>query len=110
MQWQLAAKERLATYESIMEASSDNAHIFLKLIKWQRDGGFNSQADMEFPHSTAGHTEGDKWADYFTKLAMPKCLPEFDDEHKKNQSTCSAYLLAPSPPVVPPPMAEAAQV
>ena len=41
MQHQLAAKERLATYESIMEASPDNSHMFFKLIKWQRDGGFN---------------------------------------------------------------------
>ena len=76
----------LDTYESIMEASSDS-HMFFKLSKWQRDGGFTSKADIEYPEPTAGYiyiyTEVDKWADYFTKLATPKCLPEFDDDHKQ---------------------------
>jgi hypothetical protein len=77
-----AAKDRTALYTEIMETNIDtNKQMFYKLISKQRKLPFRVAA-IDFPDYATGSNDAEKWASFFSDLATPNNLPEFDDVHK----------------------------
>ena len=65
-----------------MAAKSTDMQLFCKLIQWQRDLLFNNPAEIEFSDSVSEGMDVERWVSYFSSLATPQQLPEFDDDHK----------------------------
>ena len=85
-QRQLAASERRQTYNEIMAAKEGDKDMFYKLISRQRKTPLSGNASINFPDHIKGDSELQKWKDHFERLATPKDLPEFDNEHKSTMA------------------------
>lgn len=78
MQRQLAACHRKDTLQEISQASTDNRHLFYKLVANQRNGKKVGSMSVDFKDGSANQLEG--WASYFEDLASDKSMDCFDDD------------------------------
>lgn len=109
-QRQLAARERHKTYREIMEADTNDKHLFYKLIKRQKETPYSTQTNaINFSENINGEMVEEKWAHYYENLATPKNLPEYDNDYKDSVHL-QRLLLSVIPSHEPPPVIEEEQV
>ena len=81
-QRRIAAGKRIEKYEEIMAMQVTHDQAFYKLMRQQRESPFCHPRKINFDDSIEGHDDTDRWANYFSELATPKDMPQFDKEYK----------------------------
>ena len=81
-QRRLAAGKRIEKYEEIMAMQVTHDQAFYKLIRQQRESPFCKPREINFDDSIEGPNDTERWANYFSELATPKDMPQFDKEYK----------------------------